>query len=230
LSSRQRRAGQWIAWIGCFLFLAVAILPVPDWTLGPLENRFPPPRALPAHIDGIIALGGAIDAELTAKHGMPSLNEHAERMTSFVALARRYPEAKLVFSAGSASVFPGHPAEAEGARLLFEELGLDPARVIFESKSRNTYENVIFSKALAQPHPSETWILVTSASHMPRSVGIFRAAGWPVIPWPVAYKTGEPFEVSLAGHFVHLDLAFHEWVGLLAYWLLGRTNALFPAP
>lgn len=212
------------------LLLVVAVLPVADWALAPLENRFPPPRDLPAHIDGIIALGGAIDAELTKAHGMPSLNEHAERMTSFVALARRYPDAKLVFSAGSASIFPGHPTEAEGARMLFQELGLDPARVIFENESRNTYENAIFSKALAKPQPGENWILVTSAGHMPRAVGIFRQAGWPVIPWPVAYKTGEPFNISLAGHFDHLDFAVHEWIGLVAYRLLGRTDALFPAP
>jgi uncharacterized SAM-binding protein YcdF (DUF218 family) len=151
-------------------------------------------------------------------------------MTEFVALARRYPDAKLVFSAGSASVFPDQPPETDGAKLLFGELGIDPSRVIFEDRSRNTYENAVFSKALATPKPGEIWLLVTSASHMPRSVGVFRAAGWTVVPWPVAYKTGGPYTVRFGGHFLHLDLALHEWIGLAAYRVLGRTNALFPAP
>ncbi len=228
--TRWRRVGRKIALIVTTLFLVVAFLPVADWALAPLETRFPLLRDLPPHVDGIIVLGGAINAELSARYGIPSLNEHAERMTRFVALARRYPAAKLVFSAGSASIFPHHPTEADGARLLFSELGLDPSRVIFENRSRNTYENAIFSKALAEPKPGEVWILVTSASHMPRSVGIFREVGWPVIPSPVAYKTGGPYEVKLAAHFLRLDLAMHEWVGLVAYRLLGRTDALFPAP
>jgi len=230
LGAIGRRGGRRLAWLACLLFLAIAGTPLSDWALAPLEERFPPQPHLPAQVDGIIVLGGAINPELTAHHHMPSLNEHAERMTSFVALARRFPSAKLVFSAGSASIFPDHPAEADGARQLFAELGLDPARVIFESESRNTYENAVFSKRLADPKPGEIWILVTSAMHMPRSVGIFREVGWPVIPWPVAYKTGEPYELRLAGHLAHLDVAAHEWIGLVAYRLLGRTNALFPAP
>jgi uncharacterized SAM-binding protein YcdF (DUF218 family) len=229
-ATRWRRGGRRIAVAATLLFLAIAALPMSDWALAPLEHRFPPPRQLPSRVDGIIALGGAIDPELTARYGIPSLNEHAERMTSFVALARRYPSAKLVFSAGSASIFPDHPAETDGARLLFAELGLDTSRVIFEDRSRNTYENAVFSKALAAPAPGETWLLVTSASHMPRSVGIFRAVNWPVVAFPVAYKTGGPYEIKLAGHLLRLDLALHEWIGLVAYRLLERTDALFPAP
>ncbi len=226
---RRRGTGRAIVVTVTALFLAVAVLPVSNWMLAPLELRFPQP-APPAQVDGIIALGGAINPELTARYHIPSLNEHAERMTEFVALARLYPTAKLVFSAGSASVFADHPPETDGARLLFSELGLDPSRVIFEDRSRNTYENAILSKALAAPKPGEVWLLVTSAAHMPRSVGIFRRAGWPVIPWPVAYKTGGPYDVQLGAHFLHLDLALHEWAGLIAYRLLGRTDALFPAP
>jgi uncharacterized SAM-binding protein YcdF (DUF218 family) len=185
-ATHRRRGGRRIAVAATLLFLAIAALPMSDWALAPLEHRFPPPRQLPSRVDGIIALGGAIDPELTA--------------------------------------------ETDGARLLFAELGLDTSHVIFEDRSRNTYENAVFSKALAAPAPGETWLLVTSASHMPRSVGIFRAVNWPVVAFPVAYKTGGPYEIKLAGHLLRLDLALHEWIGLVAYRLLGRTDTLFPAP
>jgi len=227
---RWARSGIRIAATGALLLLAVAFLPVDEWLITPLENRFPAPRTLPEHVDGIVVLGGALDPERSAAHGIPSLNAEAERMTSFVKLAGAYPTAKLVFTGGSASIFGDHLPEAEAAKTLFSDLGLDPSHIIFERDSRNTYENAILSKPLAAPKPGETWILVTSAFHMPRAVGIFRQAGWPVVAWPVAYKTGHGYDPSLAGHLKNVDLALHEWSGLIAYRLLGRTDALFPGP
>lgn len=227
---RHARTGMRIAVVGAVLLLAVAFAPTDQWLMAPLENRFPAPPALPAHVDGIVALGGAIDAERSMAHGAPSLNDEAERITAFVALARRYPSAKLVFTSGSVSIFGDGPKEADMAATLFAELGLDTSKILFERQSRNTYENAILSKPLAQPQPGETWILVTSAWHMPRAVGIFRRAGWPVLPWPVAYKTGGGYNPNLATHLLDVDRAMHEWLGLAAYRLLGRTDALFPAP
>jgi uncharacterized SAM-binding protein YcdF (DUF218 family) len=227
---RWARAGFRVATMGTLLLLAIAFLPTADWLLGPLEDRFPPVRDMPVRVDGIIALGGAIDAERTAAHGIPSLNEEAERVTTFVTLARLYPAAKLVFTSGSASVFADHPKEADAAKQLLADLGMDATKIIFERESRNTYENAIFSKRLADPKPGETWLLVTSAWHMPRAVGVFRGADWPVVPWPVAYKAGGVYDPDLARHLSELERVMHEWLGLVAYRLLGRTDALFPAP
>lgn len=227
---RWARAGMRTAMAGVLLLLAIAFLPTDAWLLGPLEDRFPPVHDMPANVDGIIALGGAIDAVRTAAHGIPSLNEEAERVTTFVTLARRYPAAKLVFASGSASVFAENPKEADAAKQLFADLGMDTTKIMFERESRNTYENAIFSKRLADPKPGETWILVTSAAHMPRAVGVFRGAGWPVLPWPVAYKAGGAYAPGLASHLSDVERAMHEWLGLVAYRLLGRTDALFPAP
>ena len=227
---RHARTGMRIAVAGVVLLLAVAFAPTDQWLLAPLEDRFPPPRALPAQVDGIVALGGAVDAERSMVHGMPSLNDEAERITAFIALARRYPSAKLVFTSGSVSISGDGPKEADAAATLFAELGLDTSKILFERQSRNTYENAIFSKPLAQPQAGETWILITSAWHMPRAVGIFRRAGWPVLPWPIAYKTGGGYNPNLAMHLLDVDRAVHEWLGLAAYRLLGRTDALFPAP
>jgi uncharacterized SAM-binding protein YcdF (DUF218 family) len=228
--TRRARLGRRIASLGAALLVTIAVLPCGAWLLAPLENRFPPVRQPPDRVDGIIVLGGAIDPVLSARHGMPSLNNDAERLTTFAWLARRYPAAKLVFTSGSGLLFDTQFREADIARQLFAELRLDTKRIVFERNSRNTYENAIFSKALVKPKPGETWILITSAWHMPRAVGIFRQAGWPVLPWPVAYRTGGAYDFEFADHIQLFDRAVHEWLGLLAYRLLGRTDALFPGP
>ncbi|MCK8785116.1 YdcF family protein [Roseomonas sp. NAR14] len=213
----------------------VILLPVGPLLLLTLESRFPIVAAPPARVDGIIVLGGAVETELTAEWGLPSLNAAAERMTTFATLARRYPEARLVFTGGSGLLLPGAVSEAQVARALFDGLGIAPGRVLYEDRSRNTHENAAFSRALVRPAPGETWILITSASHMPRSVGIFRRQGWAVLPWPVAFKSGRRLATLWDGaapgrRLGDLDWAVHEWVGLIAYRLLGRTDALFPGP
>ena len=98
-------------------------------------------------------------------------------MTTFVILAKRYPGAKLVFTGGSGAIEQGVSNEAEYARILLEQLGLPPDRVVFETTSRTTWENAVNTYALVKPQPSESWILLTSASHMPRAVGVFRKLG-----------------------------------------------------
>lgn len=230
LWTRWARGGRRLATLGSVLLVVLIAAPVDDWLYAPLENRFPPVQQMPPHVDGIIVLGGAVDPVASVNHGIPHLNEEAERLTTFAMLARRYPAAKLVFTSGSPAIFGRKIAEADATKQLFAELGLDTSKIIFERQSRNTYENAIFSKKLADPKPGEVWILVTSAWHMPRAVGIFREAGWPVLPWPVAYRTEGSYDFELVDHLRGVDRATHEWLGLLAYRLLGRTGALFPGP
>ncbi|HLN22373.1 MAG TPA: YdcF family protein [Patescibacteria group bacterium] len=226
---RWRQGGRRLALVGGGVFLTIAVPPTFILLLAPLENRFPQIHEMPAQVDGIIVLGGALNLDQAARHGIPALNAAAERMTTFVTLARHYPNARLVFTGGSSALRPGSLMEADVARQLFDGLGLDTRRVIFERDSRNTFENAILTKALVDPRPGETWVLVTSAGHMPRSVGIFRKIGWPVLPWPVAYKGGDG-RLEIGENLSQFDWTVHEWTGLLVYRLLGRTDALFPAP
>lgn len=215
------------------LFIIISFLPVGDWLILQLEQRFPVPSEL-GKVDGIILLSGAFSAKNSAYRHEPVLNQYAGRFTKFIELARRYPDAKLVFSGGA--VFPLHDGvtEAEIGRWFFKAQQLDIHRIMFEDKSHNTHENAVFSKALAQPQPGENWLLVTSASHMPRAVGLFRKNGWAVTPYPADYRTLPFFEVSwapdFAAHMVRFDDAVKEWAGLIAYYLLGRTSAIFPSP
>lgn len=230
---RARRLGLTLGGLVALVLLTFTLLPVDAWLLLPLERRFPVPE-LPERVDGIIVLGGMIDASATAAWGRPTLNHGADRMTDFVYLARRWPQARLVFSGGSGSLTNTELTEAPVAREVLQRLGLDPARVVFEGQSRNTYENVRFSLESVKPAADERWVLITSATHMPRAVGIFRRAGWPVLPWPVAFRTGleagQPPSLDLSATLLRFDDALHEWIGLLAYRLMDRTDAWFPGP
>lgn len=227
----HRRNPRWsrgLLLIATSCLAALCITPIGAWVLRPLESQFPPPEIKAQAVDGIIVLGGAVDAEGTARSGAPVLNDAAERLTTFVALARAYPQAKLLFSGGSGDPLRPEYREADQVKSLFLSLGLDPQRVIYERDSRNTYENALYSKALIQPAAAQHWLLVTSAWHMPRAIGCFEKAGWKVIPFPVDYRSRSYDHWAMFLPDVQLDLlttGLREWLGLASYRLMGRTQA-----
>lgn len=231
---RGRRWGRWPALAGLGFFVLLNLLPLHQWVEQPLEDRFPRPATEPAQITGIVVLGGAVEQNLTEARGIPALNGAAERMTEPVALLRRHPEAKLVFTGGQGSLVHGGVTEADVAAALWRDLGVPSERLLLEREARNTWENAVLTHRLVQPKPGETWLLVTSASHMPRSMGVFRQAGWKIIPWPVNYRTGDTAAARLDASFPErlreFEWGVREWVGLISYWLMGRTPAPFPAP
>lgn len=234
LRAAGRRFGSRLAGLAAMVLAVIAVLPVGAWLLAPLEDRFVRPDPPPDRVDGIILLGGAIDAALSADRGEPIVNACAERIIAFAALARRYPSARLVFAGGSSSLTNPDDREDVPTRAVLESLGVPPGRVLYENESRNTAENAAFALRLARPAPGEVWLLVTSASHMPRAVGTFRAVGWPVVAWPTDYRTprqvGWRLGLDFADHLQQVDLAAHEWFGLLAYHLSGRTGQFLPGP
>ena len=218
--------------LSALILLAISILPLGSSMIAPLENRFPANPPLPPHVDGIICLGGGENPYLSHKREQAQLGDAAERIIAFVRLMRAYPKATPLFSGGSGD--PAHPEykDADVARMVLADLGIDSAAIVFESGSRNTYENGRISKAIARPEPGQTWILITSAAHMPRAVGVFRKLRWEVIPYPVDYVT--PPEMTLG---MNLDFSWNlnrlkdglrEWIGLTAYFLTGKTSAWFP--
>ena len=223
--------GRILASLGAAGFLAIALLPIDQWLLEPLENRFPPPPS-DARIAGIVVLGGALDTALTQDRGLPALNPAAERLTHLAALALAHPDLPILFTGGPAPNRPDGPPESDGVRILLRQLGVPEGRVQFEPASRTTWENAVFSTRMIHPKPGEFWLLVTSAAHMPRSVGTFRAAGWTVLADPVGYKSyRDPADRGtrlLSERLWLIDTAMHEWLGLVQYRLLGRSSALFP--
>jgi uncharacterized SAM-binding protein YcdF (DUF218 family) len=220
-----RRTGTTILAFTTTLMLSVAILPIGAMALRPLEQAVPRLAQLPARVDGIVLLGGSQDTALTEAYGMPSMPSDATRVTEFAALARHYLQAKLVFAGGSGDLLPKALTEADVLRRFMEQQGIDPRRLILEDKSRNTHENATFSYQLAAPKPDETWLLVTSASHMPRALAVFRKAGWTITAYPTTYKTmpsGGSVDFDAIRRFRMLDEAIHEWIGIVIYRMTGR--------
>lgn len=217
------------------LFLAIcAFSPLASIVLRPLEDRFLRPDLNEAPT-GIIVLGGTTDEIITAARDSVALTDSAERLTAAVALIRRFPNARLVFTGGSATSEPTSITEAGAARRFWTEMGVPAERMTFEDRSRDTWENAVFTKRMLQPASGETWLLVTSAAHMPRSVGIFRRIGFPVVPYPVDYRTtGTNADLhgwrAAAVSFDLIAIATHEWLGLVAYYFADKTSSLFPAP
>jgi len=234
LWTRWRRAARWIITGSALAAFALATLPMATWPIVVLENRFQASPELPAKVNGIISLGGIVNQFISAARGQTSVGPGAERLTEFALLARRYPTAKLVFTGGSGNPFKQELKEADYLRPFLDKLGLSGRDVIFEDQSRNTVENAVFSKRLVNLAPDEVWVLITSAMHMPRAVGVFRQAGWNVIAYPVSFATDGryqmKFKFSLGRGLGNMTRWLHEWIGLLAYWLTGRSDSLFPGP
>ena len=235
LCTRFRRLASWLVVTSVVLIAVAGLSPLGNILILPLEQRFPPwdpSRGPPA---GIVVLGGAIMPDVSAARGVVALNEAAERITVTAELARRYPTARIIYTGGSNALLFDRIVEAPFAVRELEALGVAHDRITAEEQSRNTIENAVFSRLIAQPKPDEVWLLVTSAFHMPRAIAAFRAAGFPVEAYPVNWLTRGPFDAtrpfgSLGAGLRRTDIAVHEWIGLLAYRLTGKTADVFPAP
>ena len=230
LATTRRRKGMALVTVALVAGAAAAIVPVAALPLVPLENRFPVLQTLPDKVDGIILLGGAVDPDRTAEYNQVALNQSAARVTEALRLARRYPAARIVLSGGIGGLRHESITEAAATARLLIDLGVAQNRLVFEDRSRTTRENVEYSKRIVNPKPGQIWVLVTSAYHMPRSVGCFRRAGWHVVPDPVDFEAPKQLHVSLADGLTIAGKAEHEWLGLVAYRLAGWTDVLFPGP
>ena len=220
-----RRWGAWLILVVALIMLVVTVSPLPSLLVTSLEARFPS-VGQPREVDGILVLGGALDPKLSRKRTMPSMSGASERLFALAGLVRQYPNTKIIYCGGEESKF---------VKSLLMSIGTDLHNVSFDHNSRNTYDNALFAKNFVSPlSPGGAWLLVTSAYHMPRAVGVFRAQGWNVIPYPVDYQTDGDYELELHFDFYRglqlTQTAMHEWLGLVAYYVLGWTTDLFPGP
>ena len=195
------------------------------------KTGFPPPEPLPERIDGIVVLGGAVSLAKSASRGQPTVNSNAERLTTFVTLGKRYPGARLLYTGGFRGLSEPPIREGSVASELFVDLGLKDGRLEIDNSARNTIDNAANALEMAKPKQGEVWLLITSARHMPRAMGVFRLAGWPmIVPYPVGYltvQTSRPrLRLNLKDGLSQLRVAQHEWIGLVVYRLMGASAEL----
>jgi uncharacterized SAM-binding protein YcdF (DUF218 family) len=233
MTMRRKRAGICIVALSLILLALVGFLPIGSLLIHALESRFPPWDSGRGPPDGIVVLGGAITPNHSRDSGEPVIGGDAGRIIAMAKLSRAYPNARIVYSGGDASLFGNQPPETDFVYPLLDSLGVPRNRVLLESRSRNTAENAAFTKELVKPKPTERWLLVTSARHMPRAVGCFRRVGFPIEAFPVGWRTNKNVDMTLSRTFAaglaQLDSATYEWAGLFAYWLTGRTDEFFPS-
>lgn len=234
MATRFKRTGRGLALGSLIVMTLVGFFPIGGLLLHKLESRFPAWDASRGAPDGIVVLGGAISPMLSQTYGQIAVNGNAGRVIAIAKLARDYPNLRIVYSGGDASLFADGLAEAVFLPPLLDIFGVARERVLLESRSRNTVENAVFSRDLVKPKPGERWLVVTSAAHMPRSIGCFRKAGFAVEAYPVSWTTGKEFNLFRRTEFAsglgRLDSAAYEWIGLAAYWLAGHTSELLPGP
>jgi uncharacterized SAM-binding protein YcdF (DUF218 family) len=235
LATRLAALGRKLLMVSVALLAICGFSPLGYMLLYPLEHRFPPWDAARGAPDGVIVLGGSIDGDLSASRGTAVVGSAADRIIAAAALAHRYPDISIIFTGGSGSLMSTDAREADYAAALFESLGISRQRLIMERESRNTKENAEFSKAIAAPKPGDRWLLVTSAFHMPRSIGLFRKAGFAVEAYPVDWRVGGAedllrFSVLSMGGLDRTTIGTREWMGLIAYWATGQIDRLLPGP
>jgi uncharacterized SAM-binding protein YcdF (DUF218 family) len=235
LATRFAALGRKLMIASVALLAICGFSPIGNLMLYSLEQRFPPWDATKGAPDGVVVLGGPIDPDLSAAHGVPVTSAAADRLIMAAALGRQYPDLRIIYSGGSANLISGDAREADYAAKVFESLGIPRAQLTMERRARNTFENAEYSKAIAAPKAGERWLLVTSAYHMPRAVGVFRQAGFAVEPYPVDWRVGGRDDLLGFHKFAidglsNVDVSFREWMGLVAYRISGKTSELFPGP
>lgn len=212
------------------LFLITGVFPTGAFLMYQLEKNYYNQASLPSKIDGILVLSGATRPYLTKEHNQVSINSNGERLIESIILIKKYPKAKVIFSGGSGKILDYKFTHSEAAKIFYKNLGIDLNRINFENQSRNTYENILFSKNIADPKIEENWVLVTSASHLKRSINISEKINWNLIPYPTDFNQPKKFkwnfEYNLLSNLVLFRKASHEWLGIIAYYLMGRTSKI----
>ncbi|MBU1175235.1 MAG: YdcF family protein [Alphaproteobacteria bacterium] len=230
-----RRKGMGLALVttGLLLLVVASFTNIGTLLLQPLENRYQRPAEFPADAAGIIVLGGGVDNTVSAARGAFELGDSGDRYVEALRLALAHPEMPVLVSGGIGSLSGAGETEAASIARLFDAFGVPEGRILFEARSRNTEENAVLSAQVLNPQKGQRFVLVTSAFHMPRSVGLFETAGFDIVPWPVDYHTtgtdGLSFTPDQTDASMSMSaMAMREWIGLFVYWATGKIPTLVP--
>jgi uncharacterized SAM-binding protein YcdF (DUF218 family) len=224
-SQRLRSFGRTLCGVAALLLLLAGWHPLPEALISAHEDRHAPPTSDLSGFTGMVVLGGVFSAYDGRDRLQPALGCAGDRVVVPIPLMNQYRNMRLLFTGGAAFPAPPIQAEATAARTYFERMGTDMSRVLFESQSRDTYENATFSLRVPTVDATQPWLLITSASHMPRALATFQKAGWNVTPYPVNYYSlynTQWWSYSLFRGFEAWRLVIYEYLGLAVYRLTGR--------
>lgn len=207
-------------------FVIIAIIPTGKILMFFLEREILGENYKFEHLDGIIVLSGNEDIDKSQHYNQLYTSGTTYRLIESIKLSKKFPKAQIVFSGGSGSIF-SKKLSTQVAENFFELFSYDINSIIFESNSSNTYENLIFTKKIVNPKINENWVLVTSAFHMRRALGVSNQLGLQLTPYPVDYRLSknlfsEFFKFNLMENISIFQVASREVLGLFTYRLLKR--------
>lgn len=215
------------------LVFLVGLTNFSKWIMWPLENRYAEYKILNTSLSysGIIILGGAEEATISTYTSQATFDNDAERIYQAIKLAKQFPELPIIHS-GGVKIGPDELSENDVAEMAFYDMGINLNRIRFDRISYNTSTNATESAKLIKSTETNPWILVTSAYHMPRSVAAFEKANVNIVPYPVDYRTSLRydgiFNFRASENIERFDAAIHEYIGLIAYYITGRSSSIFP--
>ena len=228
---KLRRLSLIIFLINFVFIVIISFLPIGSYLIYNIEKEYHSYIKPPEQVDGILILGGATDPLLFNEYNQISLNGSAERLVESVMIIKKFEKAKVIFSGGSGVVNRSDLGHSKVAKFFYKKIGIEIEKIIFEDDSRNTYENIIYSKKIANPKINENWLLITSASHMKRALLIADKNNWKLIPYAVDFKNIKDFKLNpnlnLLTNLNTFQQGSHEWFGLISYYLMGRTDKVF---
>ena len=226
---KKKKISYFLFFISFCIFNIFSVFPLGKFLIYNLEKNYHD-FIIPENVDGILILGGATNPFLTDQFNQINLNNSSERLIESIKLIKKYNNAKVVFSGGLGSIEYPKLSHAKVAERFFTELGLPINKIKFEYKSRNTYENILFSKKIVKPKQNEKWILITSAFHMNRAMFIGEKNNWNFIPYAVDFRQPKKIHLIPNLNFMEnisqLQLGAHEWIGLVSYYFMGRTKRI----
>lgn len=234
LRLRWYEQGQKIVNVCLALILLLGVVPIGPVLMTWLERQYPTPAALPARIDGIIVLGGPFESYLTKATGHIVSNSQIDRVFCFVEIAKQHPEAKLVYSGGPGDILNPDSMESNDAKMFFKLVGMSDRKIEYEERSRNTYENVLYTMEMMDPKAKEHWVVATSGYHMPRTMGIFEKFKWRVTPYECDPRTDGTYTdvftkiPNVTDNFGNLNIAMKELIGSVVYYVTGKSAFILP--
>jgi len=208
------------------LFLFFGYTSLSNYLLNKLEDFIKPSKYPVQQLKGIVVLGGSFNSGLQSKErNEVSLNSSVERLTKVLEIYNKNPKILILFTGFSGELKPQGWSESDMAKIFFLEQGVRLENLIFENKSRNTFENIIYSKDIIKTNKG-TWGLITSASHMPRSYFGFKRQGLVLEPISVDYRTGTSsifwINFDIKKGLENWNVIFHEVVGISYYKITGK--------